>query len=40
MNMDASAVRGTRTEILARQAKAMSAAGLDAIVACSPENFA
>lgn len=40
MNMDASALRGTRTEILERQAKAMSAAGLDAIVACSPENFA
>lgn len=29
-----------RSEIIARQAQAMKAHGLDAIIACSPENFA
>ena len=31
---------GLRTEILGRQAEAMKQAGLDAMVSCSPENFA
>ena len=31
---------GLRTEILGRQAGAMKQAGLDAMVSCSPENFA
>jgi Xaa-Pro dipeptidase len=33
-------VKGPRTEILGRQARAMVDRGLDAIIACSPENFA
>ncbi|MEH2477965.1 Xaa-Pro dipeptidase [Nitrobacteraceae bacterium AZCC 2146] len=39
MNMEPK-VKGLRAEILMRQARAMLEQGLDAIVSCSPENFA
>ena len=39
MNMEPK-MKGLRTEILGHQARAMQEQGLDAIVSCSPENFA